>query len=651
MRAGKISSYLNSGLVPTPDNANFIFLYKLAGSDSLYGKKSDGTTFAIGGSGSSSWGSITGVLTDQTDLSDALNLKADLVGGVVPASQLPSYVDDVLEGTYVSPTVFNDTFGNPYTPELSKIYIDTTSNHSYRWTGSVYFDISTGNIGNGTQDYLPQILIDAAGKIISFKNSNIYDNGELFQANLQAAGYIGASRIGQLLTMSNNERSAFVDIGGESSTFGRSVRINSPFNLVTGSAFTFYGSGLGITPGETAYFDASQKLISRPILIPIDLATAQYWEYAGVVGLIVPGEKYLITDAGDLGVVVTGTPNKHQFESSALAGFLDADYQNVGDYDLIESITGFAKGNFKGILNSTNTWDAASGDVGIWNNSIYQVIDGSAAQNQTPDSAPLAFYLFSRSNFLTERIGYIQKWENVEYNVTENKFNWRFDSRNNQVPFASLATFQFGNDKVVNNILFNSENVVNIYNNSGNFKGNLISQNASVFSANNEGDITNCVFQGKEVQLNIRSGFTHNKCKYAISSDLIFPGSESFDSKIVTDEYSTFTGKVTIDDTQTLIDLSLIKYAGNILVSNSGPGIPNVRTINNGIINKIRISLHKDSLNFELILEDSTGNVYINTRDKNTESGVELNKGGGGKGIADFDIRENSYYLTNAVEY
>lgn len=49
-RIGKIPEYLNHGLVPTPDDASFVFIYKLAGANSCYAKKSDGNYFLIGGS-------------------------------------------------------------------------------------------------------------------------------------------------------------------------------------------------------------------------------------------------------------------------------------------------------------------------------------------------------------------------------------------------------------------------------------------------------------------------------------------------------------------------------------------------------------------------------------------------------------------------
>lgn len=63
--------------------------------------------------------------------------------GFVPASQLPSFVDDVIEGKYESSTVFKDAEGTEdLTPESGKIYVDVDTEKTYRWTGSMYVVIS-----------------------------------------------------------------------------------------------------------------------------------------------------------------------------------------------------------------------------------------------------------------------------------------------------------------------------------------------------------------------------------------------------------------------------------------------------------------------------------------------------------------------------
>lgn len=64
----------------------------------------------------------------------ALAYKADLVNGKVPASELPSYVDDVLE----FPS--HDDF--PDEGEQGKIYVAIDTGKTYRWSGSVYVEIS-----------------------------------------------------------------------------------------------------------------------------------------------------------------------------------------------------------------------------------------------------------------------------------------------------------------------------------------------------------------------------------------------------------------------------------------------------------------------------------------------------------------------------
>lgn len=74
-------------------------------------------------------------------ITELLGDKADLVDGKVPSSQLPSYVDDIIEGTMnVNCTVFTISPGqnSEGDPSTGKIYVDTNTNLGYRWTGSGY---------------------------------------------------------------------------------------------------------------------------------------------------------------------------------------------------------------------------------------------------------------------------------------------------------------------------------------------------------------------------------------------------------------------------------------------------------------------------------------------------------------------------------
>ena len=66
--------------------------------------------------------------------------------GKVPSSQLPSYVDDVIEGYLSSGKFYTAKSGGLYAGEIAgesgKIYVDLDTNKTYRWSDSVFVVIS-----------------------------------------------------------------------------------------------------------------------------------------------------------------------------------------------------------------------------------------------------------------------------------------------------------------------------------------------------------------------------------------------------------------------------------------------------------------------------------------------------------------------------
>lgn len=84
----------------------------------------------------------TSSITDlDTELTDFKNTKGKANGlasldenGQVPSSQLPSYVDDVLE--------YDNLSSFPSTGEAGKIYVAKDTNLTYRWSGTSYVEIS-----------------------------------------------------------------------------------------------------------------------------------------------------------------------------------------------------------------------------------------------------------------------------------------------------------------------------------------------------------------------------------------------------------------------------------------------------------------------------------------------------------------------------
>lgn len=85
--------------------------------------------------------------------------------GLVPGSQLPSYVDDVLE--------YADTSGFPTTGESGKIYVTLDTNKTYRWSGSSYVEISASLVPNdGTLTVEGSNGVTGSGTFTADQSSN-----------------------------------------------------------------------------------------------------------------------------------------------------------------------------------------------------------------------------------------------------------------------------------------------------------------------------------------------------------------------------------------------------------------------------------------------------------------------------------------------
>lgn len=100
------------------------------------GSKVDSSTY------STKVSSLESSITSVSDALTAFKNTKGVASGIVPlnasskidSTYLPSYVDDVLE--YTAKASF------PSTGETGKIYVDTTTNLTYRWSGTAYVEIS-----------------------------------------------------------------------------------------------------------------------------------------------------------------------------------------------------------------------------------------------------------------------------------------------------------------------------------------------------------------------------------------------------------------------------------------------------------------------------------------------------------------------------
>lgn len=212
-------------------------------------------------------------------------------GGKVPASQLPSFVDDVLE--------FPDFASFPLVGETGKIYIALDTNKAYRWTGTVYFEISasavdsvngqTGivvltksdvGLGNVTNDAQ---LIRAAGDINSFTEKLvpvdadvilIEDSADSFNKkrvkleNLLAGGGGGGGgsvaweKLGDLSPRDNSQDGIKLEGFGSIDSQEIFVTLNVPATYSAGNPITMTGGAFfAVATSGQVFFKAQTALI------------------------------------------------------------------------------------------------------------------------------------------------------------------------------------------------------------------------------------------------------------------------------------------------------------------------------------------------------------------------------------------------------
>lgn len=124
--------------------------------------------------------------------------------GKVPSSQLPSYVDDVIEGYYKTADgkfYEESTYETEITPEASKIYIDLLTDTTYRWGGSVYVTIGSslalgetsstayrGDRGKAAYDHATE-----SGKVSQVVATGLYKIGVTAEGHISEATAVTAN--------------------------------------------------------------------------------------------------------------------------------------------------------------------------------------------------------------------------------------------------------------------------------------------------------------------------------------------------------------------------------------------------------------------------------------------------------------------------
>ena len=173
---------------------------------------------------------FTKSLTSNNTILTAVNAAT----GTISASVLPSYVDDVLNFANLA------TF--PVAGETGKIYVTEDTNKTYRWSGSVYVEISSSATAGEALKLTNARTISTTGDAtysVSFDGSANVSSAITLANTGVAAGTYNA--------LSTQVRPFTIDSKGRITQVGTPVNITPPWSAVTGKPATL--DGFGITGG------------------------------------------------------------------------------------------------------------------------------------------------------------------------------------------------------------------------------------------------------------------------------------------------------------------------------------------------------------------------------------------------------------------
>ena len=168
--------------------------------------------------------------------------------GKVPSSQLPSYVDDVLE--YPSLTDF------PSTGETGKIYVATDTNKTYRWSGSAYVVISE-TLALGETDSTAY-----RGDRGATAYSHATDSSRLTTATAAGLYKVGATAEGHISGLTAIEKSDITGLGIPGS--------DTTYTFATGST----NGSISVTPAGGSASDISVKGLDAAAYKDVDTTIA-----------------------------------------------------------------------------------------------------------------------------------------------------------------------------------------------------------------------------------------------------------------------------------------------------------------------------------------------------------------------------------------
>jgi len=228
-------------------------------------------------------------------------------GGKVPSTQLPSYVDDILE----YPSLAN--FPNP--GEFGKLYVALDTNKIYRWSGSTYVEVSNGSTG-------PSVT-----SVNTFTGDVVLDPDDL-DDSLTTNKFVNQAQIDKLSSVAS----------------GANVNVNADWNSISGDSEILnkplFGTITGADTGD--YSLVGHQHVLADITDAGTMASANTGSYA------LTGHTHSTSDIVGLGTIASYDSGDYALfsHSHILDNIIDAgtsasyDVNDVGDAGLTQVVLG-----------------------------------------------------------------------------------------------------------------------------------------------------------------------------------------------------------------------------------------------------------------------------------------------------------------------
>lgn len=189
------------------------------------------------------------ILSSQISDKGTANCVATLdANGHIPSSQLPSYVDDVVEGTL-------STF--PATGETGKIYVDTTTNTSYRWSGSIYVKVASDLSLGETSSTAYRGDYGAAAYAHAVTNKGSAFSSGLYKITTNAEGHVTAAvavEKADITTLGIPESDTTYEMDGTYNASTNKVATESTVSTAVSGLYTKPAGGIPASDLADTYF-------------------------------------------------------------------------------------------------------------------------------------------------------------------------------------------------------------------------------------------------------------------------------------------------------------------------------------------------------------------------------------------------------------